>query len=202
METYKKLLAKDKKALELFKHPVVIPEKTKNVTKSLVWSIMSQQLSIRVAKVMQGRFLDLYEGKFPSAKTIRATPVENIRAIGISQSKANYIQNVAEFIDVNNITVGKLDKMSDEEVIELLTQIKGVGRWTVEMLLIFGLKREDVFAVDDLGIQKGMIQLFKLEDLSKKELRMKMSSLSKRWSPYRSYISLHMWRFSAFKLAK
>ncbi len=199
MEPYKKFLAKDKKAQELFKHPVIIPEKTKNVTMSLVWSIMSQQLSIQVAKVMHGRFLALYGGKFPSPKTIRATPVEKIRAIGISQSKANYIHNVAEFIDTKKITVSKLDKMTDEEVIALLTEIKGVGRWTVEMLLIFGLKREDVFAVDDLGIQKAMIQLFKLQDLDKKELRLKMASLSKRWSPYRSYICLHMWRFSGFK---
>lgn len=195
MEPYKRFLAGDKKAQELFKNPVVIPEKTKNVTKSLVFSIMSQQLSIQVASVMQKRFLALYEGKFPSAKTIRATPVEKIRAIGISQSKANYIHNVAEFIDTKKITVAKLDKMTDVEVIELLTQIKGVGKWTVEMLLIFGLKREDVFAVDDLGMQKTMIHLFKLKDLDKKTLRIKMEKLSQRWSPYRSFICLHMWRF-------
>ncbi len=199
MEPYKKFLAKDKKAQELFKNPVVLPEKTKNVTESLVWSIMGQQLSIQVAKVMFARFKDLYGGKFPSAKTIRATPVEKIRAIGVSQSKANYIHNVAEFIDRKKITVSKLDKKSDEEVIELLTQIKGVGKWTVEMLLIFGLQREDVFALDDLGIQKAMIHLFKLQDLDKKSLRIKMEKLSQRWSPYRSYICLHMWRFSGFK---
>lgn len=202
MDHYKKFLAKDKKALLLFKDPIVIPEKTKNVTMSLVWSIMSQQLSIQVAKVMHTRFLALYDGKFPSAKVIRETPVEKIRAIGISQSKANYIHNVAEFIDTRKITIGKLDKLSDEEVIELLTEIKGVGRWTVEMLLIFGLQREDVFALDDLGIQKAMIHLFKLQDLDKKTLRIKMEKLSKRWSPYRSYICLHMWRFSGFKPAK
>jgi len=67
------------------------------------------------------------------------------------------------------------------------------------MLLIFGLKREDVFAVDDLGVQKAMIELFKLHDLDKKALRVKMMKLSERWSPYRSYICLHMWRFSGFK---
>ena len=199
MEPYKKFLADDKKAQQLFKNPVIIPQKTKNVTKSLVFSIMSQQLSVQVANVMQKRFLALYAGKFPSAKTIRATPVEKIRAIGISQSKANYIHNVAEFIDTNKITVAKLDKMSDAEVIELLVQIKGVGKWTVEMLLIFGLKREDVFAVDDLGMQKAMIHLFKLHNLDKKSLLVKMEKLSQRWSPYRSYICLHMWRFTVDK---
>ncbi|MES2528075.1 MAG: DNA-3-methyladenine glycosylase 2 family protein [Bdellovibrionota bacterium] len=195
MEPYKKFLAADKKAQELFKNPIVMPVKTKNVTKSLVFSIMSQQLSVQVANVMQMRFLALYDGKFPSAKTIRETPVEKIRAIGISQSKANYIHNVAEFIDARKITVAKLDKMSDAEIIELLTEIKGVGKWTVEMLLIFGLKREDVFALDDLGMQKAMIHLFKLQDLDKKTLRLKMEKLSQRWSPYRSYICLHMWRY-------
>ncbi len=199
MEVYKKVLSQDKKAALLFKDPIVIPDKTKNVTESLVWSILGQQLSIQVAKVMFGRFKDLYGGRFPSAKVIRATPVEKIRAIGVSQSKANYIHNVAEFIDTRKITIAKLDKMSDEEVIELLIEIKGVGRWTVEMLLIFGLKRENVFAVDDLGIQKAMIHLFKLQDLDKKELRIKMERLSQRWSPYRSFICLHMWRFSGFK---
>lgn len=199
MEPYKKFLSKDKKASLLLKHDIVIPVKTKSVTKSLVWSIMGQQLSIQVAKVMFARFKDLYGGKFPSAKIIRNTPIERIRAIGVSQSKANYIRNVAEFIDEKKITVAKLDKLSDDEVIELLTEIKGVGRWTVEMLLIFGLKREDVFAVDDLGVQKAMIHLFKLHDLDKRELRLKMMELSKRWSPYRSYICLHMWKFSGFK---
>ncbi len=199
MELYKKFLAKDKKAAPLLKNDIVIPGKTINVTESLVWSIMGQQLSIQVAKVMFARFKDLYGEKFPSAKVIRNTSVEKIRAIGVSQSKANYILNVAEFIDTKKITVAKLDKLSDDEIIDLLTEIKGVGRWTVEMLLIFGLKREDVFAIDDLGVQKAMIHIFKLHDLDKKTLRIKMVELSKRWSPYRSYICLHMWRFTGLK---
>lgn len=199
MEPYRKFLSKDRKAALLLKNDIVIPGKTKNVTESLVWSIMGQQLSIQVAKVMFSRFKDLYGGKFPTASRIRETPVEKIRAIGVSQSKANYIKNVADFIHTKKITISKLDKMTDDEVIELLTEIKGVGRWTVEMLLIFGLKREDVFAVDDLGIQKAMIHLFKLQDLDKKTLRLKMMELSGRWSPYRSYICLHMWKFSGFQ---
>lgn len=196
---YKKALAKDAKFKKLADIEIVIPKKTSNITKSLTWSILSQQLSIVVAKVMFARFQELFGGKFPGPEKILEMPVEKIRAIGISQSKANYIHNVAAFIVENKITVRKLQKMSDEEVIELLSQIKGVGRWTVEMLLIFGLGREDVFAVDDLGIQKAMIELFKLQDLPKKELRIKMMELSKRWSPYRSYVSLHMWKFSGFK---
>ena len=156
---------------------------------------MGQQLSTAVAKVMVGRFLELFGGKEPSAKKILSFPVEAIKAIGISQQKANYIHNVARFISEKKITDKKLDKMTDEEIIELLTQIKGVGRWTVEMLLMFSLGREDVFAVDDLGIQKGFQKLHKLEHLSGKELKAKMHELSKRWSPYRSYASLYLWKF-------
>jgi DNA-3-methyladenine glycosylase II len=196
---YKDFLSKDKKLKNVLKHEIVIPEQSKNITQSLISSIMGQQLSVQVARVMKQRFLDLYDGKFPKPEVIMKTPVAKIKGIGISQSKANYIHNVARFCFENKVTPAKLSKMSDEEIIEFLTEIKGVGRWTVEMLLIFGLKREDVFAVDDLGIQKGMIKLFKLQDLPKKELRLKMIKLSEKWSPYRSYICLHLWRFADSK---
>ncbi|HXH31130.1 MAG TPA: hypothetical protein VNJ01_09995 [Bacteriovoracaceae bacterium] len=196
---YRKALARDSKLKRILKTEVVYPKKTKSVSMSLVTSILSQQLSIKVAKVMKLRFLELYGGRVPTAQEILDTPNETIKGIGISQSKANYIHNVAGFIIDNKLTLAKLQKLSDEEVIELLTQIKGVGRWTVEMLLIFGLGREDVFAVDDLGIQKGMIGIFQLQDLSKKELRLRMQELSKRWSPYRSFVCLHLWNFQGFE---
>lgn len=199
MEAYKRALAKDAKAKKLFQNDIVIPTKTKSIVVSLVWSILGQQLSIQVAKVMHARFLDLFQGKTPTAEEILKIPQPTIKAIGISQRKAEYIHNVAQFMVDHKITYAKLSKMTDDEIIDLLTQIKGVGRWTVEMLLIFGLQREDVFALDDLGVQKAMIQLFNLQDLDKKSLREKMQKLSLRWSPYRSYICLHMWRFSGFK---
>lgn len=85
--------------------------------------------------------------------------------------------------------------MNNEEVIELLTSIKGVGRWTVEMLLMFSLGREDVFAVDDLGIQQAMAKIYKLNTADKKAMRHKMLVLSEKWSPYRTYACLHLWRW-------
>lgn len=199
MDFYKKFFAKHAKLKPFLADEVIIPEKTKNVTKSLIWSILAQQLSTKVALVMQKRFLDLYGGKFPSAETIIRTPLLTIKNIGISQKKAEYIHHVAEFINKHKITMGKLDKMDDEEIIELLTQIKGIGRWSVEMLLIFNLKREDVFALDDLGVQKAMISMYGLKDLSKKELKKRMRELSEQWSPYRSYVCLHMWKYDGFK---
>ena len=85
--------------------------------------------------------------------------------------------------------------MSNEEIIDLLVQIKGIGRWSVEMLLMFTLGREDVFAVDDLGIQQAMTKIYKLEHLDKKSLKEKMLKLSDKWSPYRTYACLHLWKW-------
>lgn len=199
MEDYKAHLARDRKLRPYFKNQIFIPKPVKNITVSLVWSILSQQLSIKVAKVLYGRFLALYAGKAPSAAAILNTPLPVIKAIGISQRKADYIHNVASFMIEQQISSAKLAKLSDEEVIALLTQIKGVGRWTVEMLLIFGLGRKDVFALDDLGIQKAMVEMFDLSDLSRQELKIKMLELSLRWSPYRTHVCLHLWNFQGFK---
>ena len=106
-----------------------------------------------------------------------------------------YVQNVAAFCFEHKITDKKLHKLSNEEIIELLTQIKGVGKWTVEMLLMFSLGREDVFAVDDLGIQQAMAQLYKLDGTNKKILKENMLKISAKWSPYRTYACLHLWRW-------
>ena len=198
MSDYKKFLSKDPKLKPYLKYDVVIPKGNKDITLSLVGSILSQQLSVKVAQVMYERFLALFKKK-PRAVDILKVPVATIRAIGISQRKAEYIHHVAKFMVENKITPAKLSKMTDDEIIDLLSQIKGVGRWTVEMLLIFALKREDVFAVDDLGVQKGMIEIFKLHKHTKKELRIAMIEKSKRWSPYRSYVCLHFWKYSGFK---
>jgi len=89
---------------------------------------------------------------------------------------------------------GKLNKMNNEEVITYLTPIKGVGRWTVEMLLMFALGREDVFAADDLGIQNAMIGLYNLDRADKKKFRQQLLRISEKWSPYRTYACLHLWQ--------
>lgn len=193
MEPFKKHLAKDPKFKALLKLEITLPIKQKNITMKLVGSILSQQLSTAVARVMFQRFLGLFGGRKPSAKKILEMPVEKIRAIGISGPKANYIHNVARFMVEHKLNDKKLERMSDDEIIALLTQIKGVGRWTVEMLLIFALGREDVFALDDLGIQKGFQKLHKLQHLKGKELKAKMEKLSQKWSPYRSYACLYLW---------
>lgn len=169
--------------------------KRKNICTYLCASIMSQQLSTKVADVIYKRFISLYGGKEPTAQQILDTPSEILRGIGLSNAKVSYVKNVAQFETESGMAAKKLNKMTDEEVIEYLIVIKGVGRWTIEMLLMFALGREDVFAVDDLGIQNAMIRLYKLNNSDKKKLKEDMLRLSSKWSPYRTYACVHLWRW-------
>ena len=154
---------------------------------------MSQQLSTKVAKVIYHRFLKLFGGEEPTPAQIVATPFDQLRAIGLSNAKTQYVINVAQFAIDHKLDDKKLKKMSDEEIIELLTQIKGVGKWTVEMILMFSLGREDLFSIDDYGIQVAMKKLYKLDDSNKKEFKEKMLKISNKWSPYRTYACMHLW---------
>lgn len=189
-------LSKDKKLKKLVEaggpHQL---KKRKNICIYLCASIMSQQLSTKVADVIYKRFLALYGGKEPTPQQIVDTPSETLRSIGLSNAKVSYVKNVARFEIEQGMDLKKLNRMSNEEVIEYLVVIKGVGRWTVEMLLMFALGREDVFAVDDLGIQNAMVDLYKLDKTDKKILKETMLKLSAKWSPYRTYACVHLWRW-------
>jgi len=189
-------LSKDRKLKKLIdQNGIFTLKKQKNICTYLCASIMSQQLSTKVADVIYQRFLNLYDGQEPTAEQVVATAPETLRAIGLSNAKVSYVQNVARFALEFGMEQRKLHKMDNEEVIEYLTQIKGVGRWTVEMLLMFALSREDVFAIDDLGVQNAMIALYKLDRSDKKKFREDMLRISKKWSPYRSYACMYLWRW-------
>ena len=187
-------LSKDKKLKKVIdsQAPFVLQKRNK-VYLRLCSSILSQQLSTTVAKVLFKRFLELYNGKEPTAKQVLETPAETFRSIGFSNAKASYVHNVCRFFIENKITDAQLHKMSNEEVIELLTQIKGVGKWTVEMILMFTLGREDVFAIDDHGLKQSVIKLYKIKETDKKLLYQKIEKISLKWSPYRTYASRYLW---------
>jgi DNA-3-methyladenine glycosylase II len=188
-------LQKDKKLGAIIQQPLDALQLHKNIPLRLIASIMSQQLNTKVAAIIYGRFLEIYNGKEPSPQQVLDTPFDVLRSIGLSNAKVNYVHHVARFCIENKITDKKLMVMDDAEIIKLLTQIKGVGQWTVEMLLMSTLGREDIFAIDDWGIQSGMMKLYKLENLEKKPLREKLLSISKKWSPYRTYACMHIWRW-------
>ena len=167
----------------------------KDIVFYLCASIMSQQLSTKVAHTIRQRFLDLFGGRAPAPEEILAVSPAALRSIGLSNAKVSYVLNVARFAMEQGLDHRKLNKMDNEEVITWLTQIKGVGRWTAEMLLMFGLAREDVFAIDDWGIQNAMIHVYKLDREDKKAFREKLLKISAKWSPYRTYACLYLWRW-------
>jgi DNA-3-methyladenine glycosylase II len=189
-------LSKDKKLHKIIlqQEPFLLTKRNK-VHLHLCNSIMSQQLSTKVADVFQQRFLALYGGKTPTALQVVTTPFETLRNIGLSNAKANYVQNVCQFFINEKLTDARLHKMRNEELVKYLTQIKGVGKWTVEMLLMFTFGREDVFAIDDLGIQQAMCLLYKIDSSDKKAMQEKMMSLSLKWSPYRTYACRYLWNW-------
>lgn len=193
-------LSKDKKFRKVLElqdpHELV---RRKKIYLYLCASIMSQQLSTKVADVIYQRFLALYGKKEPTPQQILDTAIETLRAIGLSYAKANYIQNVCRFFIEEGLDDKQLYKMSSEEVQQKLIQIKGVGKWTTEMILMFALQHEDVFPVDDLGIQQAMIKLYKLDTGSKKLLYEQMHKVAEKWRPYRTYACVHLWRWKDAK---
>ncbi len=193
--SYKKYLQKDKRLAPILKGETHVLTLQKNIPIKLMGSIISQQLSTKVAAIIFERFLSLYPAKKPTIQKVLDTPEETLRNIGISYAKIKYMYAVANFCIEYSITDKKLQQLSNEAIIELLTQIKGVGKWTVEMLLMFSLGREDVFAVDDLGIQQAMTKLYNLDPANKKQFKLDMLAIAQAWSPYRTYACLHLWRW-------
>jgi DNA-3-methyladenine glycosylase II len=186
-------LKKDKKIASIMGENLHELVYHKNIPLRLIASIMSQQLNTKVAQIIYNRFLEIYKGNEPTPAQVTATPYEQLRSIGLSHAKATYVHAVAAFCVEQKVTDKKLLAMTNEEVSDWLIQIKGVGKWTVEMLLMFTLGREDVFPIDDYGIQQAMIKLYKIKTEDKKELREKLLKISARWSPYRTYACLYLW---------
>lgn len=166
--------------------------KTKDVYLDLLEIIISQQLSGKVAKVIFERFLELYDNKYPKPLNLVNTDIATLRSVGLSNSKANYVKNLAEFAINNDLSVKHIEKLNDGEIIELLTQIKGIGKWSVEMLLMFSLHRPDVFPFDDLVIKKSMVEVYGIKKEGK-ELIKKMNLIAEKWRPNRSLASRYLW---------
>ncbi len=158
----------------------------------LLNSIVSQQLSGKVADVIFGRFLDLFPKKYPSPELVNNIDIEKLRACGLSNAKAHYVKNVAVFALQCGLQLEKVSSMSDQELIDYLSQIKGVGRWTAEMILIFSLNRQDVFPIDDLAIRQSMIALYNL-DTDSKALKENLVRIADGWRPNRTLASLLLW---------
>ena len=194
----KDVLCKDKQLDKLIKQigdePLSRINNNGKVFDHLINAILSQQLSTKVAKVIAERFWNKIGNKKQKIDTIINLDIEELRLCGLSYQKGNYVKNIANFWKDHNIKDKDFETMEDGEILKKLTQIKGVGNWTAEMVLMFCLGREDVFSHDDYGIQVAMKKIYKLES-SGKELKEAMIKKSSKWKPYRTYACMYLWAF-------
>ena len=164
-----------------------------DIYRALLNSIVSQQLSVKVVEIIWRRFLDLFVDGYPKAEELLIVEDAALRNVGLSRAKAQYLKNVAEFTLDNDMSFDYLNKKTDTEIIDYLTTIKGVGKWTVQMILMFPMDRLNVFPVDDLGIQQRMCSLYAI-DVEKKELKSTLTEIAENWHPYRSLACKYIWK--------
>jgi DNA-3-methyladenine glycosylase II len=158
---------------------------------SLVEAIIYQQLTGKAAESIYRKFLNYYENSFPDPDKILATSEDAMRSFGLSSRKVEYIKILSENVKNKSLNVDLFPKMPDEEIIEQLIKMKGIGRWTSEMFLIFCLGRPDVFPLKDLGVRKA-IQKWYFD--SKSATEMQMEEVSLKWKPYRSIATWYLWK--------
>jgi DNA-3-methyladenine glycosylase II len=157
-------------------------------------SIAYQQLSGKAAGTIFGRFLQLFPDEYPHPEQLLEMDDAAIRAAGMSRGKTAYIKNVAEYWLDNRLINADWDQWTDEEIISMLTSIKGVGQWTVEMVLMFVLQRPDLLPLDDLVVKRNIIELFGIDKtLRGKKMKEALLRATEPWRPYRSYASRFMW---------
>jgi len=158
---------------------------------SLVEAIMYQQLAGSAADAIHGRFMKIYNDRFPTPARLLKTPQERLRGVGLSGKKTEYIRDLASRVHSGSIDLAGLASLNDEQVVERLTEVKGIGRWTAEMFLIFCLGRSDVLPVGDLGLRRAMQKAYALWTLPTPE---KMEKLAGPWRPYRSIATWYLWK--------
>ena len=159
---------------------------------ALARAIVFQQLAGAAANAIYNRVIALYPGKdFPAPEDILATPTPKLRKAGLSLKKAQYIKDLARHVRDDLLNFHRFPHLTDEEIIEELTQVKGIGRWTAEMFLMFNLARPDVLPVDDLGIRNAAMKAYAMRT---RPTAKRLRRLGERWRPYRSAASWYLWR--------
>jgi len=171
--------------------PTIVPHK--NYYPALVESIVSQQLSVKAAATILKRFLALFPGgTFPTPADILSKDIEEFRSAGLSRQKGTYIQDLAVKVIEGTVTFDHLDSLTNDQVIKELTQIKGVGVWTVHMFLMFCMGRMNVLPTGDLGIKNGMFSLYRLDEKPTPE-EMEAIATKNNWHPYETVASWYIW---------
>lgn len=161
---------------------------------ALLESIVSQQISVKAAESIFTRFLALFPDGYPHPEQLVAKSAEELRSAGLSGQKSVYMQSVAAFALENPMTSTHFSTWTDEEIVQYLLPIKGVGRWTVEMLLMFVLNRPDVFPIDDLVIRQRMVKAYGLTETGR-ALYKRLHEIAEPWRPHRTLASRYLWRW-------
>jgi DNA-3-methyladenine glycosylase II len=158
----------------------------------LVRSIISQQISVGAARAIRGRLEELVGKGGMQPTTIAHLSIEKLRSVGLSPQKASYLHDLAAKVADEVVRLPKIGRLDDEEVIAELTQVKGIGRWTAQMFLIFSLGREDVFPIDDFGVRAAISKLYGFAEIPPKS---DLLAIGQRWSPFASIGSWYCWRY-------
>jgi DNA-3-methyladenine glycosylase II len=161
---------------------------------ALLSSIIGQQLSVKAAATIRQRLMDLYDGVLPSSEQLLATDVETLRGVGLSRPKIAYMRDLAEHINDRRISFEAIDQLDNDAIIKKLTDVKGIGEWTVHMFLMFAMGRSDVLAHGDLGVRNAAMGLYGLEHAPSPT---ELLAIAERyqWQPYASFACWYLWRF-------
>jgi DNA-3-methyladenine glycosylase II len=157
---------------------------------ALLRAIVGQQLSTKAARTIYLRVTDLFDGRTPAPEQLLEASVEDLRGAGLSGRKVEYIRDLASHVIGGELELDRLDELSDEQAIEELVAVRGLGRWTAEMFLIFHLERPDVLSGGDLGIRKAIQVEYGLDAMPAPE---RVLEIGEPWSPHRSLASLYLW---------
>lgn len=168
-------------------------EKHDHYYEELVDSIISQQLSVKAARAIEGRFKDLFGGKFPSPEQILEKDIEELRGVGLSYAKGRYVQDLARHVLDGSVKFDTLDSLTNDEIITELTQVKGIGEWTVHMFLMFCMGRLDVLPTGDLGIKNGITKLYGFDHIVTPDEVVKIAEKN-NWHPFESVASWYVWQ--------
>jgi len=171
-----------------------VSQTTSDLFGDLLRSIIGQQLSVKAAQTIYNRFLGLFPGEKPDAGILMTLSDDALRQVGLSRQKSEYVRNVAAYFRELQDSAPPWEAWPDEAIIQALTGIKGVGLWTVQMLLMFSLGRPDIFPVADLGIQRAMRRLYNI-DSKGSILHREMTTIAEAWRPYRSYACFYLWNW-------
>lgn len=168
------------------------PDEREAVYPKLINAIISQQISTKAAASIKARFLSHFDGDFPLPTQILDYDTEALRTMGLSRQKAAYVRNIAEHFEAKQLLDYDWEQLSDEDILKNLTTIKGVGEWTVHMILMFALNRPDVLPLGDLVIRNAMIRLYNVQSEGR-QLKKDLMEIAEAWRPYRTLACYYLW---------